>query len=313
MKSNYRNKKSSIKNMRGGARIPPPPPPVLPPPPPNYNTIGPNSELDPKLFQIINSQINTIVSNLKIRLGNNIQVTNKNAKEIMNLFNNFSNNITRDIVKIVGEQQNITIDGPEGERTTQNSNSYFQDFAAADKVRLQGMKNLDDVSPDKLATSNDDQNLDLSIPEDNKKLTDRLINCQNLEILYLIKHDELMTTFTFSLNLFDKYKYAVKMILLLLKSLVYKTEKPDPGPGKGRVKLPAKIIKEIDILLRDQGVVQDVINQMKTTLFKDPNPENQFHDSNPIAKLHKLTQKQSPPEPSEQAIADPIDDKNIPA
>jgi carbon monoxide dehydrogenase subunit G len=103
-------------------------------------------------------------------------------------------------------------------------------------------------------------------------ISNRLINCQNLEVLYLIKHDELMTTFAFTLNLFDKYKYSTKVILVLLKFLVTKNTVPvTPGTGCNDIKLPKPLITNIKKLLIDQEKVQDVITGMKNTIMEGKN------------------------------------------
>jgi len=104
----------------------------------------------------------------------------------------------------------------------------------------------------------------------------RLNNCQYLELLYLVKHDELMKTFAFTLNLFDKYKYSIKVLLFVLKNLVYKTGSAGPpGPGGTTVpniKLPKALIPNILKLIQDQNKVQEVITSMQDTL--DENSEN---------------------------------------
>jgi len=98
----------------------------------------------------------------------------------------------------------------------------------------------------------------------------RLNNCQYLELLYLVKHDELMKTFAFTLNLFDKYKYSIKVLLFVLKNLVYKTGSAGPpGPGGTTVpniKLPKALIPNILKLIQDQNKVQEVITSMQDTL-----------------------------------------------
>jgi hypothetical protein len=114
---------------------------------------------------------------------------------------------------------------------------------------------------------------DLVIAENRKKVENRLANCQLLEMLYLIKHEELIKTFTFTLNLFDKYKYSIKILLFVLKNLVNKAL---PGPGgvgvvpggpiAVKIKLPKVLIQNITKLLDDQKQVQDVVNLMKDTL-----------------------------------------------
>jgi hypothetical protein len=146
------------------------------------------------------------------------------------------------------------------------------------------MDNLDDVEKDVLGTETKKR------PEavynngepyaNSNQIKLRLENCQFLEMLYLVKHEELMKTFAFTLNLFDKYKYSIKLLLFVLKNLVRKNVNPPvylpggygpvPGPFPPvGIKLPKKLIPNIVKLLDDQKKVQDVINLMKTNLDKD--------------------------------------------
>jgi hypothetical protein len=125
----------------------------------------------------------------------------------------------------------------------------------------------------------------------------RLNNCQYLELLYLVKHDELMKTFAFTLNLFDKYKYSIKVLLFVLKNLVYKQGGPAGPPGPGgpvvpNIKLPKALIPNIMKLIQDQKQVQDVITSMRETL--DENSDKYKAGVQPeiiatVAKLNKLS------------------------
>jgi len=104
------------------------------------------------------------------------------------------------------------------------------------------------------------RNLNANVPADIITINNRLMNCQNLEFLYLKKHEEIMKIFAFTLNLFDKYKYSVKVMLYLLKNLAYKT------PVAGNINLPKTIIPNIKKLLIDQEKIQGVINSMKQVI-----------------------------------------------
>jgi len=326
-KSNNKNNSNSIVKMRGGAGgiggppIPPPIPPRIPPPLPpspapiDYNEIhSPNNILKENLFQIINEKINDIVENLKKRLGPNIRVTNENARDIMNMLNSFSNSINNHITTNITQQEdNIIITGTDGNKTTMKSNTYYDKFQTDIKnnANINAMGSIDSPNAGRFNYATvPDTTLNLSRPDDINILENRLINCQNLEMLYLIKHDELMTTFAFTLNLFDKYKYSIKIVLFLLKNLVYKQEKPGGKtetvklPG---VKLPGDIIKKIGLLVKDQGVVQGVIEQMKKTLIDAPSS-----DTDPKGLLQKLTTKIHPPLPDEQNLNNGIGNVNTP-
>jgi len=110
--------------------------------------------------------------------------------------------------------------------------------------------------------------------ENQAQLTQRLNNCRYLEYLYLKKHDEIIRIFGFVVDLFDKYKYAIKVILFLLKNLVRAENIPGQNiPGQNRpgqniqgsvgVRLPKPIITGINLLLKDQANIQTIIDGME--------------------------------------------------
>lgn len=100
------------------------------------------------------------------------------------------------------------------------------------------------------------------------QLNQRLINCSRLEELYLRKHNEIIKIFGFVVNLFDKYKYAIKVILFLLKNLVRAEQRTPPSttpttPGSVSVRLPKPLITNINLLLKDQANIQTIIDGME--------------------------------------------------
>ena len=99
----------------------------------------------------------------------------------------------------------------------------------------------------------------------------RLNNCYTLELLYMRKHEEILKLFAFLLNLFDKYKYAIKLILYLLKSLVHRPGAPS-GEGCGKIKLPRILISQIGDMVEDQVKIQEVVNIMDTQIRDIGNP-----------------------------------------
>jgi len=116
---------------------------------------------------------------------------------------------------------------------------------------------------------------------DPTEIENRLYNCQSLEYLYLKKHDEVITIFTFVLNLFDKYKYQGELLLYLLKYLVYPPKSvitpPRPGPGNKvpctgpvSVRIPKPIIINIQKLIKDQDKIQKIISTMKESIDNSP-------------------------------------------
>jgi len=82
------------------------------------------------------------------------------------------------------------------------------------------------------------------------------------------------------LNLFDKYKYSIKLLLFVLKYLVVKKKTPEQAAHHEEdednkkpcvdVKLPKTLIPNIQTLLQDQAKVQEVITGMKQQLETNP-------------------------------------------
>ena len=146
---------------------------------------------------------------------------------------------------------------------------------------------------------------EIDISNDKKPLNERLINCSTLETLYLRKHKEIIRIFIFVINLFDKYKYAIKVILFLLKNLVraeqnQKTpDTPDTPdtPGKSvSVKLPKPFITNIKLLLKDQANIQTIIDGMETVV-KDTHSSTSVDSFNEVDINQNLQNQNSPPKP----------------
>jgi len=140
-------------------------------------------------------------------------------------------------------------------------------------ITLETLDTVQLVDPNRLETEDEAEEAT------EEQIRNRLINCQYLEILYLTKHDELMKIFRFTLNLYDKYTYAIKILLFVLKNLLNQrpcppteqiiTEvpgaprKPEEPAERTGIKLPKALISNIKQLLKDQKQVQDVINRMR--------------------------------------------------
>ena len=94
-----------------------------------------------------------------------------------------------------------------------------------------------------------------------------------------------MKVFAFTLYLYDKYTYAIKILLFVLKNLLEPDAEPGcPGPHyppgepgtRHRIRLPKALISNIKQLLKDQKQVQNVIAEMKTAVDNTvPNLVNQ--------------------------------------
>ena len=273
--------------LEGGAAAAP-----LPPPPERDINKGraPNNKLNENMLQIVDSGINKIVQDLKNLLGSGnggiIQVNNE-ARLIIDALNNITlginNNLNiRDLNGLYGSR--IKVDGVDGNHNVllENSattavnpninnvlyNQTLNEFLQNNNNYNIGnsINTVDDSNPIENAFIGDSVNLENQNHKD--AVQSRLNNCRKLEELYLIKHVELMKTFTFTINLFDKYKYAVKIMLFLLKNLVYKDK--DTSPDCGKVNLPKPLIPNIRTLIQDQQAVQGIITDMKRTVEREP-------------------------------------------
>ena len=251
---------------------------LLPYPP---NQLDEEQKINNELLQIISRGINDIVINLKLRLGSNFTESNANAAAIKNLLDNLKNGIDADIVVINQDQEDkITLDTANNNNPIYNANFYREDLRQTfpnvnigyDTINIQDgqdFRNLDTnysnvvVNQENLVNPNN-SNID--------EVMRRLKNCQNLEFLYLKKHDEIMRIFSFTINLFDKYKYAIKVILFLLKNLVYKD--PDGTQVILPIRMPQPIITNIGKLVKDQKNIQGVIDRMKDSIMPETPPRN---------------------------------------
>ena len=111
---------------------------------------------------------------------------------------------------------------------------------------------------------------------DSEDVQARLNNCFVLEHLYLRKHEELFNVFSFTVNLFDKYRLSTNILVFLIKYLIQQgvdvglpgISKPDIPP-KISVRIPKKIIKNIRALISDQDAIQKIIKDMRDKTNKD--------------------------------------------
>lgn len=246
----------------------------------NQNISDPDSvqKINNELLQIINDGINQIVMQLKNRLGNNYEESNQNAVDIIIMLKTLKDKLDNDI-DLIGDATNQT-----QTLVRNNVTNRYNETQHIEKGRTDAIEH-DSVSIDTLdstyATIFNDRNIQNDLDNENSNgrvveaddpdLIKRLLNCQNLEFLYLKKHDELMKVFAFIMNLFDKYKYAIKIILFLLKNLVNK-DPPDGTTPRKTVQLPFTIIKNIKKLVQDQETIQGVVNKMDAAIIKTDNP-----------------------------------------
>jgi hypothetical protein len=246
------------------------------------------------LLRLINDDVDNIIRKIKSVFGDNIINVNKGVSYIIKYLTKITDDINEKLEKnlspaAVSDTINynnrviINQDTTTGEYKEESQDNYLKlnniEIKNLYRNNDEHMKNLNDLDTktesyiglytNKLHKT-DLQNSSDTLTEDYKDATaeqinTRLENCQLLEMLYLIKHEELMKTFAFTLNLFDKYKYAIKLLLYILKHLVANQNecdtKSDTPTG---IKLPAPLIPNIKKLLEDQFKVQEIINSMKT-------------------------------------------------
>jgi hypothetical protein len=252
-----------------------------------------------EVFRVINNDIKRLIQQIRSKLGGTQEERNEQIRNIVlsledintqieNVGTMFSDNaikITKDPRDPLGNytaSRNGTYrNNPDYGAINDfiNNSNYHSDATGnvslthnAESININSIE--DDIANQQtLQTLGDD----IALTEENINVVQkRLINCQYLEILYLVKHEELMKTFAFLLTLYDRYQYAIKLLLFILKNLL-DHQCPEPGqPGEPRplnIKLPKVLIKNIKNLLKDQKQVQDIISKMKENLNTSDNTE----------------------------------------
>jgi hypothetical protein len=244
-----------------------------------------------KLLRIIHNGIDDIIVKLKQAvdvkgdgdiLDGTIGKTNSAVVKILELFNQFQKGI------LINDDDDYEIMKDVDILNNKSTESKFEkipnQLIEKDNLKLYLNTNLE-TSKEYITTEADILDLrtginyntyvngfhTVDITNDNQtKLTERLKNCQTLEELYLRKHEEIIKIFGFVVDLFDKYKYAIKVILFLLKNLVRAEQRPVPQnipgqniPGSVNVRLPKPIITGINLLLKDQANIQTIIDGME--------------------------------------------------
>jgi hypothetical protein len=255
---------------------------------------------------IVSAGINGLVEIIKRKLGRNNQEVNQKVINIVNginnamttINNNYMNYLETRFVDRNANQEAIVRPGLTNlnaglvgteftniQNMARTRNPYRDDPANVgeaivkiDNRLIPGRHitiNMTDLQHDNGSSLNPEYTagqLDLANNQaDINTVQTRLDNCQRLEMLYLIKHEELMKTFTFTLNLFDKYQYSTKLLLFVLKNLVNKQPPGHPPyvPMPIRINLPKPLIRNIKELLKDQQKMGDVITEMRNALDDD--------------------------------------------
>lgn len=263
---------------------------------------------DDIFFSTINENIKNIIKQIQSKLGRTNQVRREEAKKIIKKLDEIQDSINKlainqaNTVKVErNAATNIFEATPDGTyrnkastddaRYTDTTGANINDFIKqADYVDNAGnialthnaqsinIENIDDETAQTLPTIKQYDELKLDT-DGLAKLNLRLQNCQYLEILYLVKHEELMKTFAFLLNLYEKYQYAINLLLFILKNLLdHKCPEPEwyepEEYEQPKIKLPKVLISNIKNLLKDQKQVQNIVAEMKTKLDTDANTQS---------------------------------------
>jgi hypothetical protein len=259
-------------------------------------------KINDDLLQIISQGIDNIVLDLKTKLGTDFESSNEKASDIKKILDDLKNKIDTSI-KNIGTQDGNILDarqinfnintGYDVSLDSENPGFYSMKHGAKEKDINVVYDFINVDTKHQNVIPGQEQFFRDKTTDNKEEIEQRLRNCQNLEFLYLKKHDEIMKIFAFTINLFDKYKYAIKVILFLLKNLVYK----DKGTGDGTtqtIDLPLPIIGNIKKLVDDQTKVQGIIDDMKTTLDSDKiftNTDKETELNGRIPKPNKIPPK----------------------
>ena len=290
------------------------------------------------LLRIIHNGIDDIILNLKRAvdlkgdrdiLDGTIGKTNSAVVKILELFNQFQKGIlinddddNYEIMKDVDILNNKSTESkfekiPNQLIEKDNLKSYLNTNLEKSKENINTEADILDLRTDINYNTyvNGFHNIDITNELDSQRpLIERLKNCQTLEELYLRKHKEIIRIFGFVVDLFDKYKYAIKVILFLLKNLVRAENIPGqniPGqniPGQNRpgqniqgsvgVRLPKPIITGINLLLKDQANIQTIIDGMEKVVNTTHTNISEGVDTTPIQT--SLDAQGSPPDIAQQ-------------
>jgi len=243
------------------------------------------------LLKIIHNGIDDIIVNLKRAVdvkgdGTNgtIGKTNDAVVKILELFNQFQKGILinddddYEIMKDVDILNNKSTESkfekiPNQLIEKDNLKLYLNTNLKKSKEYINTEADILDLGTGiNYNTYGNNNETEITITNGNQtKLTERLKNCTELEKLYLKKHTEIIRIFGFVVDLFDKYKYAIKVILFLLKNLVRAEQgnvQPNSIPGQNitgsvNVNLPKPLITNINLLLKDQANIQTIIDGME--------------------------------------------------
>ena len=225
-------------------------------------------------FKPRTNDINTLILNLKRNLGNTDRLS---AQQINKIIESLKEDINRTTQGTDGAP-NSKFSDIEGKNPSTSTSYINADINYASKVG--------DVTRDSTDTETGIANLYVEADKKEEipcnqtnipKIERKLQKCFDLEILYLRKHSELIKVFGFTLNLYDKFRKSTRLLLYLLKHLIYDTglegdtvvppNSQADGDITDMIKIPRPVIQNIQGLIKDQkdmttlmGNIEGIVN-----------------------------------------------------
>ena len=240
------------------------------------------------LFRIIEDGIDSIIVKLKLAVDQKgtsvdgaIGTNPRHIKAVENIIQVFENFKTGQYTALETNFKTSIEDRDKVEIYPNKYGDTYEDIKKKLKENKENAKDGKDEDGNEYTYNIDDKylnntnstdlhvNQDSRVSDDIEDIQNRLNSCVNLEFLYLKKHNEIINIFSFVVDLFDKYKYAIKVILFLLKNLVRQTDTPPPPDTPGTpltVNLPNPVIKNIDLLLKDQHNIEQIVEGMRNVV-----------------------------------------------
>lgn len=254
-------------------------------------------------------EIKNNFSKLSNKEGNKLLKTSDAASNIFNKLETLDNYITdnfelstlpTEYKNRVDFSDNYLNKGDIGLNKEYFNNKIYYPIRTRDiRNNFKEKKNLDDKHVFILGES-DYEEKEISIED----IENRLRNCHGLEHLYLKKHEELFNVFSFTVNLFDKYRVSTNIMMFLIKYLIQQgvlvdgmpvpnvpKPYPDPKDKSIKIKIPKTIIKNIGALIKDQEKIQEIIKEMRSKT--DTGIEDSTKD-----RTKKLLYKENPTGPT---------------
>jgi hypothetical protein len=220
-----------------------------------------------KIYDIVNKLKNDFILNQN---GDKITLTSQQAKRYSDEFALIINQIDTSIknMSTLPVNKKTFKDIQKYQITDDIPGETYKDHYKT--VSNTGAKTINDIRVSNLIAENEKDEVDVKTPGGLTQVQNRLENCSILEHLYLRKHSELLNTFALTVNIYDKYTIALKLLMFLIKYLVKYNSQIDDGDGElkydCKVKIPKPVIKDLKSLLDDQSRIQAALTTIKNNV-----------------------------------------------